>query len=91
MTTRVSSGDATPTEIDPLETRVQVRSSMRLTPTRPRLDCSASGDPGPRADLLPLSDDELMAQVSAGSVESFVELYDRYCDRAYPCRAIGLS
>jgi RNA polymerase sigma-70 factor (ECF subfamily) len=30
-----------------------------------------------------LSDDDLMAQVSAGSAESFVDLYDRYCDRAY--------
>jgi RNA polymerase sigma-70 factor, ECF subfamily len=30
-----------------------------------------------------LSDVELMAKVSAGSAESFVDLYDRYCDRAY--------
>lgn len=29
------------------------------------------------------SDGELMAEVSAGSVESFGDLYDRYCDRAY--------
>jgi hypothetical protein len=29
-----------------------------------------------------LSDGELMAKVSAGSVESFVDLYERYCDRA---------
>jgi RNA polymerase sigma-70 factor, ECF subfamily len=29
------------------------------------------------------SDGELMAKVSAGSVESFVDLYDRYCERAY--------
>ena len=35
----------------------------------------------PRAT--PLGDSELMAKVSAGSVESFGELYDRYCDRAY--------
>jgi RNA polymerase sigma-70 factor, ECF subfamily len=31
----------------------------------------------------PLSDGELMVNVSAGSVESFVDLYDRYCERAY--------
>jgi RNA polymerase sigma-70 factor (ECF subfamily) len=30
-----------------------------------------------------LTDGELMAQVSAGSVESFDDLYDRFCDRAY--------
>lgn len=30
-----------------------------------------------------LGDRELMAKVSAGSVESFSDLYDRYCDRAY--------
>ena len=30
-----------------------------------------------------LGDCELMAEVSAGSVESFGDLYDRYCDRAY--------
>ena len=30
-----------------------------------------------------LSDGELMANVIAGSVESFADLYDRYCDRAY--------
>jgi len=66
-----------------LETRGQVHSSIRLTPTRLRADCPASGYPVPRADLLPFSDDDLMAQVSAGSAESFVDLYDRYCDRAY--------
>jgi RNA polymerase sigma-70 factor (ECF subfamily) len=36
-----------------------------------------------RAHPVALSDDELMAKVSAGSMDSFVELYDRYCDRAY--------
>jgi RNA polymerase sigma-70 factor, ECF subfamily len=36
-----------------------------------------------RADPIALNDDELMAKVSGGSVDSFVELYDRYCDRAY--------
>jgi RNA polymerase sigma-70 factor (ECF subfamily) len=51
---------------------------MRLT-----TDCPASDDPVSRADPLPLNDDDLMAQVSAGSVESFVDLYDRYRDRAY--------
>jgi RNA polymerase sigma-70 factor (ECF subfamily) len=30
-----------------------------------------------------LDDGELMAKVSAGSVASFGDLYDRYCDRAY--------
>jgi RNA polymerase sigma-70 factor, ECF subfamily len=30
-----------------------------------------------------LSDSQLMAEVSAGSVEAFGELYDRYCARAY--------
>ena len=30
-----------------------------------------------------VGDRELMARVSAGSVESFGDLYDRYCDRAY--------
>ena len=30
-----------------------------------------------------LGDRELMAKVSAGSVASFGDLYDRYCDRAY--------
>jgi RNA polymerase sigma-70 factor, ECF subfamily len=30
-----------------------------------------------------LSDGELMAKVSAGNMESFVDLYDRYCARAY--------
>lgn len=30
-----------------------------------------------------LGDGEMMAKVSAGSVESFGDLYDRYCDRAY--------
>jgi RNA polymerase sigma-70 factor (ECF subfamily) len=30
-----------------------------------------------------LSDVQLMSKVSAGNVESFVDLYDRYCDRAY--------
>jgi RNA polymerase sigma factor (sigma-70 family) len=30
-----------------------------------------------------VSDGELMAKVSAGNVESFVDLYDRYFDRAY--------
>jgi DNA-directed RNA polymerase specialized sigma24 family protein len=29
------------------------------------------------------SDAQLMANVAAGSVGSFAELYDRYCDRAY--------
>ena len=33
--------------------------------------------------LISLSDGELMSRVSAGSVDSFVDLYDRYCDRAY--------
>ena len=35
----------------------------------------------PHPDLL--SDRELMAAVIAGDVDSFVDLYDRYCDRAY--------
>lgn len=35
----------------------------------------------PRA--APLSDRELMAKVSTGSVESFSDLYDRFSDRAY--------
>jgi RNA polymerase sigma-70 factor, ECF subfamily len=39
--------------------------------------------PSQRAHPVPLSDGELMAKVSAGSVDSFVDLYDRYCDRAY--------
>lgn len=33
--------------------------------------------------LAALEDPELMARVSAGNVEAFGELYDRYCDRAY--------
>ena len=31
----------------------------------------------------PLSDGELMAKVTAGSVDSFIDLYDRYCGRAH--------
>ncbi len=31
----------------------------------------------------PRGDVQLMADVSAGSVDAFAELYDRYCDRAY--------
>lgn len=42
---------------------------MALTPSRRNLDA--------------LEDPQLMAQVSAESVEAFGELYDRYCDRAY--------
>jgi RNA polymerase sigma-70 factor (ECF subfamily) len=30
-----------------------------------------------------IPDRELMARVTAGSVEAFAEIYDRYCDRAY--------
>jgi RNA polymerase sigma-70 factor (ECF subfamily) len=56
---------------------------MRRTHTRVRADCPASGEPIPLADPFPLSDAELMVKVSAGSVEDFVNLYDRYCDRAY--------
>jgi RNA polymerase sigma-70 factor, ECF subfamily len=36
-----------------------------------------------RTHRMPLTDIELMAKVTAGSVQSFVDLYDRYCDRAY--------
>jgi RNA polymerase sigma-70 factor (ECF subfamily) len=32
---------------------------------------------------LTIPDSELMARMTAGSVEAFAELYDRYCDRAY--------
>jgi RNA polymerase sigma-70 factor (ECF subfamily) len=36
-----------------------------------------------RTELVTGDDVRLMAEVSAGSVEAFAELYDRYCDRAY--------
>jgi RNA polymerase sigma-70 factor, ECF subfamily len=39
--------------------------------------------PSDRPHPVALSDGELMANVTAGSVESFCDLYDRYCDRAY--------
>jgi RNA polymerase sigma-70 factor (ECF subfamily) len=39
--------------------------------------------PSKRPHPAHLDDSELMARVSAGSVESFGCLYDRYCDRAY--------
>jgi RNA polymerase sigma-70 factor, ECF subfamily len=35
------------------------------------------------ANSIRLSDVELMAKISTGSVESFVELYDRYYERAF--------
>jgi RNA polymerase sigma-70 factor (ECF subfamily) len=43
----------------------------------------AGREPIPRPASFPLSDGDLMAKVSGGSVESFVDLYDRYRDRAY--------
>lgn len=36
-----------------------------------------------RSLLAALADDQLVADVSAGSVEAFAVLYDRYCNRAY--------
>jgi RNA polymerase sigma-70 factor, ECF subfamily len=39
--------------------------------------------PSARPHLVAVSDGELMASVSAGSVDGFVDLYDRYGDRAY--------
>jgi len=39
--------------------------------------------PSQRTPRAPPSDGELMAEVSAGSLESFGDLYDRYRDRAY--------
>jgi RNA polymerase sigma-70 factor, ECF subfamily len=36
-----------------------------------------------RAPSLPLSDEELMVKVTAGSVDGFVDLHGRYYDRAY--------
>jgi RNA polymerase sigma-70 factor (ECF subfamily) len=58
---------------------------MHLTRERVRVDRSAGDEPEPnhRARLSPLGDGELMARVTAGSVESFVDLYDRYYERAY--------
>jgi RNA polymerase sigma-70 factor (ECF subfamily) len=58
---------------------------MHLTRERVPVDRSAGGEPQPnqRAPLSPLGDGELMANVTAGSVESFVDLYDRYHERAY--------
>jgi RNA polymerase sigma-70 factor (ECF subfamily) len=52
--------------------------------------------PSQRAHPTPLRDDELMAKVGAGSVQSFVDLSDRYCDRAYQvaravCREDGCA
>jgi hypothetical protein len=46
--------------------------------------------PRPDAYLTLVNDRELMANVSNGRVESFVDLYDRYYDRGLPCRASGL-
>jgi RNA polymerase sigma-70 factor (ECF subfamily) len=82
LTIEVSSGDPAATGIDSLKTQAEVRSSMCLTPTHLRAGCRASGQPVPRPRRFP-SDGELMANVSVGSVESFVDLYDRYCNRAY--------
>jgi RNA polymerase sigma-70 factor (ECF subfamily) len=56
------------------DTEPKARARMHLTHTRVA-DRSTY--------QVPLSDGQLMAKVSAGSVESFVDLYDRYCDRAY--------
>jgi len=39
--------------------------------------------PSNRPHSVRRDDSELMAKLSAGSVESFDELYGRYCDRAY--------
>jgi RNA polymerase sigma-70 factor (ECF subfamily) len=83
LTIQVLSGDAVATGIDLLQTRAGGRSSMSLTHTRVRADLRVSGEPVPPADPFPSSDAELMAKVSAGSAESFVDLCDRYCDRAY--------
>jgi hypothetical protein len=68
---QVSFGDAAVAGIDPPETRAEGRSSMRATHTRVRADGGASGasaEPIPSAHPLPLSDGDLMAKVSAGSV-----------------------
>jgi RNA polymerase sigma-70 factor (ECF subfamily) len=83
LTIQVLSGDRAATGIDRCETAVEGLISICLTPTRAGADGRASGEPIPRPRPLPLSDGELMANVSAGSVESFVDLYDRYCNRAY--------
>ena len=83
LSSEVSSGDPVGTEIDLLEIRNEDSSGVCLTPTRLRDDCRASGERGPRSRPLPLTDGELMARVSAGSVDSFVDLYDRYYERAY--------
>jgi RNA polymerase sigma-70 factor, ECF subfamily len=56
---------------------------MRLTSARVRADCRAIGKEFPHAHAFALSDGELMAKVGTGCVDSFVVLYDRYCDRAY--------
>jgi RNA polymerase sigma-70 factor (ECF subfamily) len=39
--------------------------------------------PSDRSHPAALRDDELMSEVNAGSVQSFIDLYDRYCHRAY--------
>ena len=57
--------------------------SVRLSHLRVRTDRPARGERGRRPQRFPLSDGELMAKASAGSVDSFVDLYDRYYDRAY--------
>ena len=75
--------------MDRRHTRVQDR------PRRTRRACGANGSTlvfegrpsmtssSARTYTAPLSDEALMAKVGAGSVESFVDLYDRYRDRAY--------
>ena len=54
-----------------LDTDAEAKSSMLRVPPIERVDEAA------------VSDSDLMARVSAGSVESFVDLYDHYRDRAY--------
>ena len=66
-----------------LQTQAEGLSSVGLMHTRVHAGCRASGESAPRSRPFPQSDGELMAKVTAGSAESFVELYDRYYDRAY--------
>jgi RNA polymerase sigma-70 factor (ECF subfamily) len=55
-----------------------------LTAAAAPVDRSAGSAPtSERPDRAALTDGELMAKVSAGSMDSFVDLYDRYCERAY--------
>jgi RNA polymerase sigma-70 factor (ECF subfamily) len=79
----VSARGTAATGIDPLETRPEGRTKIARESQRVRAGCRAGGEPVPLAAPFLLSDGALMAKVSAGSVESFVDLYDRYCDRAY--------